>query len=264
MVDAAADQARYEELHRRARIYQQRYGDIGTPESIKAGSALAARERRMRWLYEERTRIDSELASLQAELGRIERWVAFCLEDAIEQAQRRHGEAWSPYPVLGYRVWAIGPDGFHGVKIPWSGPSMTATCLRAAGGDEIPHTDGRCGRLGCGIYVAKEVAPLYEEFGVRGRGDVALGLVALTGKVVEHDRGYRGARADVVALGASLENHVFLTADRGRLEEVFASPSLLKHGRIEEDADRRLVEMEMFVTGAETKEKQWISGNSSE
>jgi hypothetical protein len=250
--------SRLDQLRRTLRSYQQRYGDVATADVVNANSALTTRERRLRHLSEEKQRLEAQIVSVRAEMRRIEEWVEFCLEDAIEQARRNHGEGWSPIPVLGYRVWAIGPDGFHGVKMRWEVPGLAARCLRDAGEDEIPHTDGRCGRLGCGVYVSKAVTPLYEEFDVRGLGDVALGLIALTGKVVEHERGYRGAKARVVALGASYGRHLLLTDDPEEINEVFALPDLITQEPMVLNVERRLRAMERFVVAAARKEQQWI------
>jgi hypothetical protein len=63
-------------------------------------------------------------------------------------------------PVTGYRLWTLRPDGLYGAKQHWSTASLDATCLIYGAGGEIPHTDGRCGRLGCGVYAAKHLEPL--------------------------------------------------------------------------------------------------------
>ena len=256
---------RLAELRAAVRRYQDRYGDLdGMIDVAKANTAMTKRQHRLDKLTEERDRIEREMESLTAEVIRIEKWVEFCLEDVIARAKERHAEGWSPSPVLGFRLWGVGRDALYGVKMAWEGRSLTATCLSRGGGSEIPHSDGRCGRLGCGVYAAKTVGPLYTEFDVSAIGDLALGLVALTGKVVEHDDGYRGAEATVVALGASLGKHVLLATDPSRLDEVFADPTVILQGRKVETETERLLEMETFVERQARKATSWILETSNE
>ena len=177
--------------------------------------------------------------------------------DAIDRAREQYREGWSPQPVLGYRLWGGSREELHGVKVPWTSRSLVATCLSRGGDEEIPHSDGRCGRLGCGVYAAKTVERLYEEFGVADMGDVALGVVALQGKVVEHEAGYRGAEATVVALGATLEGHLLLTADPAEIDAVFATPELILQAPLAESPSQSLVEMEVFVVGEARRAEQW-------
>jgi len=256
---------RLAELRAAVRLYQSRYGDLaGMIDLAKANSAMTSRQYRLDKLATEHERIKSEMASLEAEVERIERWVEFCLEDVIARAKADHAEAWSPTPVLGYRLWAVGDDGLHGVKMVWPGRSLTATCLSRGGEQEIPHTDGRCGRLGCGVYAAKTVDPLYTEFDVSSINDVALGLIALTGKVVEHDDGYRGAEATVIALGASFRSHLLLTSDPETLDAVFEDPTLILEERKVETEGQRLLEMEMYVEKEARRATPWILETNNE
>lgn len=106
---------------------------------------------------------------------------------------------WSPSPVIGYRVWTLKGSGFIGSHSPWSTSAFTATCGL---GDGVPHTDGRCADVafGCGVYAAKDLRELLCQFDVLKRMNVAVGLVILTGKVVEHEIGYRAETAQVVSL----------------------------------------------------------------
>jgi hypothetical protein len=105
---------------------------------------------------------------------------------------------------------------------------------------------------------AKTVDPLYVEFDVRGIGDVALGLVALSGKVVEHDEGYRAAEATVVALGASMGDYLMLTSDPNQIDEIFDNPTVISQASRVEAEDQRFLEMESFVTDEARRAEQWI------
>ena len=256
---------RIADLRAAVRVYEARYGELaGMVDLEKARSSLTARRRRLDRLAGEQERIAKQIKSTASEIERIEQWVEFCLEDVVSRARQEHDEGWSPTAVLGYRLWAVGPEHLHGVKMAWLSRKMTATCLTTANRFEVPHSDGRCGRLGCGIYVAKTVDPLYREFDIARIGDVALGLVALTGKVVEHDAGYRGAEAEVIALGASFGRHLLLTADVKHIDEVFADPTVIKREPVVETERHRLLEMETFVEIRARRATQWTLGTSSE
>jgi hypothetical protein len=246
-------------LRREIRRYQDRYGELtGMVDVSKANSAMAARRRRLDQLREEEKRIRSQIDSMSSEVRRIEKWLEFCLEDTINRAKRDKSEGWSPRPVLGYRLWGVNDEELHGVKMPWTSKTLVATCLTRNDAGEIPHSDGRCGRLGCGVYAAKTVDPLYKEFNVWGMNDVALGLVALSGKVVEHDDGYRAAEATVVALGATLDGHLILSADPNAIDEVFANPTVIHRGTRSDSLDQSLVEMEVFIAGETRRAEKWI------
>jgi hypothetical protein len=250
---------RLAELRREMRRYQDRYGELaGMVDVSKANSAMAARQRRLDKLREEEERVRSQIDSMTSEVQRIEKWLEFCLEDAIGRAKRDHAEGWSPRPVYGYRVWGVSDEELHGVKMPWTSRKLVATCLSRGDVGEIPHSDGRCGRLGCGVYAAKTVDPLYKEFNVWGMNDVALGLVALTGKVVEHDNGYRAAEATVVALGAKLDGHQLLTTDPDEIDAVFADPTLIHRAPRVDSMEQSLAEMEVFVNEEARRAEQWI------
>ncbi len=256
---------RLAELRQTVLRYQERYGELaGMIDVAKANSAMASRQRRLDTLAQEAARIQTDVNSMASEMRRIERWVEFCLEDVIARAKEDHAEGWSPTPVLGYRLWGVGSDALYGVKMPWTGRTLTATCLSRAGTEEIPHTDGRCGRLGCGVYAAKSVDPLYTEFDITAIGDFALGLVALTGKVVEHDDGYRGAEATVVALAAALGQHLLLTNDAEQIDKVFEDPTLIGGEQEVETEGQRLLEMETFVTAQARRVTPWTLATNNE
>ena len=60
----------------------------------------------------------------------------------------------------------------------------------------MPHDAPGCR---CGIYAFKEAGPRRSPARARGPA-IAYGLVALGGKVVEHEHGYRAQRAEVLAV----------------------------------------------------------------
>jgi len=245
-------------LRRTAAAYQERYGSLPGMDAITGtASAIATRRRRLERLQREAAEVQAEIAATEVELARLDEWVVFCLQESIERAQREHAEGWSPRPVLGFRLWRVADDALYGVRLPWTRPGMIATCLKGKGDTEIPHSDGRCGRLGCGVYVAKEIDPLLVGFGVAELGDVALGLVALGGKVVEHDGGYRGATAEVIALAATRGARRLFTADPVEIARVFAEPAAIESGEPCPDRARLLDEMSSYIAGQARKAAQW-------
>ncbi len=129
-------------------------------------------------------------------LARLEREV---LQRAIDAQRLRHREAWSPTPVLAFRAWRLEDGLLCGAVEVWATESLVATCHSDAGADEVPHSDGRCGTPACGIYALKRVADIRDVTGWPVER-MALGLVALSGKVVEHALGYRAQEAQILAL----------------------------------------------------------------
>lgn len=250
---------RLAELRRSLRTYEDRYGRVpGLIDMSKANTALSVRQRRLNQLREEEARINRQITSMVSEMRRIERWMEFCLQDAIERTRREQAEAWSPSPILGFRLWWFEDGQLCGVKLSWKKRTLRATCLRRGDLGEIPHSDGSCGRLGCGVYAAKTVDPLYRDFNVWTLDDFAIGLVALTGKVVEHDDGYRAAEATVVALGARLDGRVLLTNVPDMIDDVFADPFMIRMGQRVESRQQSLIEIELYVTEEARRAEQWI------
>lgn len=180
--------------------------------------------------------IESEILTLQAEMVEILRRSIADSEEKIRRAAdarrqrlaRQLGDAgriamWSPVAVMGYRAWNWSEHGFHGVRLPWILPRLVAACSEGA---DLPHTDGRCAEVayGCGIYAAKAIETLVKEVRIAPGGRVALGLVGLEGKVVEHERGYRAEIATVLALAVVDRRNLYLVDGRDRLAQLFARP----------------------------------------
>lgn len=251
-------------LRRTAAVYQERYGLLPGMDAIMGTEgAIATRRRRLERLQREAGEIQAAIAATEVELARLDEWVVFCLVESIERAQREHAEGWSPRPVLGFRIWRVADEALYGVRLPWTQPGMTATCLKGKGDTEIPHSDGRCGRLGCGVYVAKEIDPLLVGFGVAELGDVALGLVALRGKVVEHEHGYRGATAEVIAIAATRGARCRFTADPAEIARVFAEPASIKSGQPCPDRAQLLDDISSYIAEQARKAAQWTLETSS-
>ncbi|MFQ5554806.1 MAG: hypothetical protein ACE5GC_05480 [Acidimicrobiia bacterium] len=180
---------------------------------------IATRNRQIDELHGEIKRIEREIAGYESAMEAL-------LLDLLGEARQRALPQWSPRPVTGFRAWTIHEDGLAGVWATWNSPHHTAACTKSsAPASDIPHSDGSCGRLGCGIYAVKDPQWLIDDrpLEITDEGGV-VGLVRLTGKVVEHERGYRAARAEVVAVAAWLDGAAFNTADPGWISNLFMFP----------------------------------------
>jgi hypothetical protein len=138
------------------------------------------------------------------------------------------GEGWSPIPVLGFRAWHLMRGSLFGARMIWPRPVMTAECLHLVPGEDLPHSVGRCGPPPCGIYALKEFDMVVEGLGSWQENHV-LGVVAMTGKVIEHELGYRAAHSTVVAVVGRIGHQHFATDDPTHLTSLFADPVATAH-----------------------------------
>jgi hypothetical protein len=256
------------ELTKQYRWLRTRYG-VKEPRSELARIDVAMKRRRFRiqHLQEQLAEIQDQMQWLESELEGYDKAMELVLMDAIEKLRRAHPEAWSPFPVLGYRLWVVDLDGFHGIRQTWHSPTFVAHCLTTNEDDGVPHTDGRCGFPPCGIYATKSVRYLLTgELPDHTGRMIAVGLVEMSGKVVEHVRGYRAARAAVVALvllrGPA---NPLLLDDPGEIESLFRDVSLgmtLRTGLDSSQEDP----MERAITYLEARERshEWTSAKKNE
>lgn len=128
--------------------------------------------------------------------------------------------------VFAYRAWNISQNSLRGVCVAWPVPTVVARCLdygRRAGADrtDVPHTDGSCGPPPCGIYATKTAAAALDA--IEHDGPQALGVVALSGKVVEHEHGYRAAVATAVGMLVVSQGEA-MRFDGMEVDELFVVP----------------------------------------
>lgn len=200
---------------------QFRYRESGLELTVKRRAVALAEARR------QMAEAGARVATLEAELARVETAFRLEVEDAVYRTQLEMSEMWSPQPVTGYRMWGLGGFGLKGVRTTWTKPTLTATCQgpfsRTTG--EIPHSAGQCGRLGCGIYAARNVITLLDSKLAQGvPDDLVVGEVALTGKVVEHEHGFRAATATTTAALVFYQGGAHLADDPQDLDELFSLP----------------------------------------
>ncbi len=171
------------------------------------------------------TECDAEVEALDGEIAGSERMGALLIRDILDRVRLDEGEAWSPSPIRGYRMWRIEDNTMLGSQqMPWGSPAITARCLRDVPGDDIPHAEARCGPPACGVYATKDLSMFPLKVVQSSWDGYALGVVSLTGKVVEHEQGYRGARASVVGIAARLGDRWLTTARPAHIESLFADP----------------------------------------
>ncbi len=181
---------------------------------------IASHRVRLERLEHEAAAILSEITRLEDELHGREKALALLLGTVVERIGQTFRDAWSPVPVLGYRLWSMRRGALHGARTCWPEPTFTATCSAFNGA--APHTDGRCGRLGCGVYATKELPSLVSMHIDAESHSYVAALVALTGTVVEHERGYRAETAQVVAAYAVWPDRVLATHDPRQIATIFA------------------------------------------
>lgn len=181
---------------------------------------------RERFLRDRLAELQAEREVLQTEIEGIERTLRAYLNDIICQIKEDHGYGWSPSPVLGFRMWKLSPAGFHGYREHWKSPELMAECPTTGDGTDVPHTDGKCGSPPCGIYAAKRVEDLLIEHRPWDLMESAVGLVAMTGKVVEHERGYRGEYVAVLAIALPRGQGVQTTGDSEEIGLLFQGVGL--------------------------------------
>jgi hypothetical protein len=208
-------------------LLERRYGD--RPDSPELAALTMRRNRnreQIRVLIDRIAELQDELNRLRSEDLRMESVQRLLVEHLADRFRASQGEGWSPQPVIGYRLWTIDANGHlaGATGRRWERPAMTATCQTAEPGDELPHTAHRCSNVGhgCGIYAVKNVGSLA---GMYPEGCWVLGIVLLSGKVVEHEHGYRAETANVAAALAVAEDTHLVTADIGVLQLLFTNPT---------------------------------------
>lgn len=183
---------------------------------------LASLHYQMEHARDEADRLEGEANTLMSEIAGYEKGLRALLGGVLEQADEWAVPHWSPVPILGYRMWVRREGRLHGARVPWDGPTLEARCLggshpvRTAVG--VPHTGGECGEPPCGIYAMSSFDGMLAGLAVPGR---VLGLVGLSGKVVEHEHGFRGGAARVVAVAVSLDGTLSLGGDSTWVDDLF-------------------------------------------
>lgn len=221
--------------------YRERYDiedQLGTLHSLertidRRRARLRSLQRRAQWLAAELEETDRQVLMLRDEISGSLQTGGLLIRELLDQIRIRVGEAWSPVPVRAYRMWRIEGNSLMGAKTVWRRPTFSAGCLRNVDGEDVPHSVRRCGTPACGIYGLKELYQLagWEEGAHFEK--CAIGVVAFSGKVVEHEAGYRAQNARVLAVVAQLDARSVVTSVGSEIDHLFHDPTaaLARYGR---------------------------------
>ena len=204
-----------------------RYGATEPPPEVdrlqRAGQRRLARLKHLRLQLSDLT---AEIVVLEAEQEGLDKTLGLVLDTALRDLKAKHSEAWSPFPVLGFRIWDLRPTGFYGFREHWNHHTLSAYCPTTKTSREVPHTDGSCGEPPCGFYAAKDVVALLSENPGHQIERLAVGLVGMAGKVVEHERGYRSQEATVLAIAFAKGDTFRITDDPIEIQLLFQGVGL--------------------------------------
>jgi hypothetical protein len=214
----------------------------------------AALHRRLAQLEEMANDVRDQISAVYDEVAGSERTGALLISEILEQVRIDMGEGWSPAPVRGLRAWRIIRGRVYGAKMAWDRPFMEARCLQMFDGEDLPHSIARCGYPPCGVYALKGVAKLYTDVIGDSDRDMVIGVVELTGKVIEHDSGYRAQRAEVSAVVANCEERQLISTDPDEIALLFAEPE----GTVARLGSTRNTNVEGFLIAQRDKETAWI------
>jgi hypothetical protein len=258
-------------LNREWERLRLKYGIADSPPELDRLLLKSRRKRaRLRDLRTRLATIQTEVDALEAEVAGTDKTLRYFLSDVISRVEVDHGHAWSPVPMLGFRVWTLRDDAFHGYRVRWQHRSMTARCELTNDSDNIPHTDGQCANPPCGVYAAKDVDRIIEAHGTLEVERLAVGLVAMTGKVVEHEHGWRAEEVTVLALAFVRGGRIFTADDPDEIELLFQGVGLSEdwnhapEGEPVVERDRITAAIAAYMQEQERKKTAWILESPNE
>jgi hypothetical protein len=245
-------------------IYRQRYrieDRLGPLQDLE--KSIKRRRVRSVGLTRAIEALERELERARAELHVVETEIegtkaagALLISEIIDRVREDMAEAWSPTAVRGFRVWRIEDGSVMGNQVCWPEPRLSSVCLRDIPGDDVPHTAGRCGPPACGIYAVKQLMMFPDDVSAGRIKRSIVGVVAMSGKVVEHEAGYRAAHARVVAAVANCGGRLLMTDDSPRISALFDDPV----GAMSEWGGRETMTetaVRDFLESSRRKEEQW-------
>lgn len=243
-------------LRNRLTQLEDRYGAERGDPIIRLDQQIQRRTSKIDVLSEQLDQIVADLTQLESERIGLLTAADLVMRDRITEIQVDNDERWSPWPIQAFRMWGVTNSGLVGMFQRWHTPEMEAVCSKLPLNPDVPHTDGRCGEPQCGIYAAKRPEAVLES--VPPEGGWALGLVSMSGKVVEHEFGYRAQRARVETIVIHHEGRVLAAEEAQIVKLVFAAavPTTKLLGRPAQEwpVDRTLVTLK-----AAERRLQWTS-----
>jgi hypothetical protein len=251
------DQWRLLEIYRQRYRIEERLGPLHHLEkSIKRRRVrTAGLSRAIEALEHELERARTELHAVETEIEGTKAAGALLISEIIDRVREDMGEAWSPMAVRGFRVWRIEDGSVMGNQVHWPKPSLSSVCLRDIPGDDVPHAVDRCGPPACGIYAVKHLTMFPDDVAAGRITSSMVGVVAMSGKVVEHEKGYRAAQARVVAAVANCEGRMLMTDSPRHLSELFENPVRATTEWGERAASETAIRD--FLESSRRKEERW-------
>jgi hypothetical protein len=196
-----------------------------------------------------------ELRAVRAEIEGSRATGALLIEEILDRVKAETGEAWSPSPFRGFRVWRIHQRSIWGNQVVWTQPELESRCLRSIPGDDVPHSIAKCGPPACGIYAVKSLDMFPPEVAGTAIRDSVVGVVALSGKVVEHELGYRASRARVVAAAVNRGGRRRLFDRPTDISNLFSDPIAALEGTSE---DENPADLRVQLESIQGEERIWI------
>ena len=236
----------------------ERYGIEELPVELERLRSKSRRKQaRRRFVKSQISELEAEVRVLASELSGIDVALDLLAGATAQSIRSIHSEAWSPVPVLAFRVWKCSSRGLFGLVQQWESPRLVAYCSRRGTTREVPHTDGGCPHPSCGIYAAKNLARLLAAHERPGRTSLAVGLVALSGKVVEHEHGYRGAVAEVLALAYPSADGLQMSHRREEIQTVFRQGCQEQTVSPEHETEAAVDRIVRYLTEQRERRENW-------
>lgn len=242
--------------------YRERYhiADLlGPIDSLE--TSIQRRELRSMALVRRIEQLEKDLAGARRELDAVRAEIegsrvtgALLIEEILDRVRTEQREAWSPRPFRGFRVWRVHERSIWGNQVVWPEPELESRCLRSIPGDDVPHSVLKCGPPACGIYAVKSLDMFPPEVAGTAIRDSVVGVVAMSGKVIEHELGYRASRARVLAAAINRGGRRRLYRGHEEISELFRDPVAALDGKSE---DEDPVDLRERLESIQREERIW-------
>lgn len=242
----------------RVRVLRSRYEALrgrlqrndGLSEIQRLDGSIDRRTRQLEHINQQIDRLSEERDRVEAEILGCYTGSEALLTDLVSRMEEIEGTDWTPIPIVSFTMWELSGNTMRDDAVSWRGRRAVGTCDGSAAGD-LPHTTEACARGGCGIVGFRDLGLLGD---VPSDDLVCVGRLHMSGRVVEHEHGYRAELAEVVALIATDGSRWFRTRDRGQIDDFFATPEAT-FGRLSAPIPANAVlyiEMDLHLAGEES------------
>lgn len=213
----------------RVRVLRERYEGLrsrlqrndGLTELRRLDSSIDRRVRHLKHINEQIERLTSERDRIETEVLGCLTGSEALLSDLVGQLEEIDGHDWTPIPITSFTMWHLVDSAMHDGSVPWQTNVAVGRCTQAEE-PPAPHAIDRCAAAGCGIVGLKRAGDLA---GFAHDGIAAIGRLEMSGRVVEHEHGFRSQLAEVVAVIATDGRRWFRSRERSQIEALFAAPA---------------------------------------